>query len=500
MELSPGTARGWAAKRVGECRCGVVAVPVSYLRAVAALCWCFPAVHVPISPGSPMRNLTLLTLSFCVNPGLAQTWTQITTPGAPSPRAWHAMVYDPIRGSVLLFGGSTGGGETWEYGAAGWVLRTPVTSPPARERHAMVFDSGRNVVVLFGGDTPTRSNDTWEWDGTNWTQRLPTTRPPARVHASMAYDAARARTVLHGGDGLSGTDLLDTWEWDGSQWTQVVTTSPGTSVGLPMVFDTGRGRCQMAVRANTFMDMWEFDGSAWTLVPASNIDHGLHRYAGVAFDTTRRRALWFGGGASNGVAQGDTWEWDNVQWYEWSPALSPAARAGTAMAYDSSRRVAVLFGGGTFGDTWEYSDPLPPAWADVFGASCPAPGLAPRLILNSGRLGSLPVLGRTFEVRTDGGGAAASLLVLGWSRTLWLAYGIPLPLDLTGAGMIGCSLQVDWSLLFTSSTRITVWRLPIPNSPDLLGLDGFFQGILFAPGINPLGLVTTNGLQFTLGG
>jgi hypothetical protein len=60
------------------------------------------------------------------------------------------------------------------------------------------------------------------------------------------------------------------------------------------------------------------------------------------------------GGKNDTTFFKNTWEWDGKHWTQ-RQDIGPAARAYAAMAYDSTRQRAVLFGGagsGLFGDTW----------------------------------------------------------------------------------------------------------------------------------------------------
>src|SRR5262245_45348724 len=56
----------------------------------------------------------------------------------------------------------------------------------------------------------------------------------------------------------------------------------------------------------------------------------------IAYDLARGRTVLFGGLDVTLSPLGDTWEWDGAQWTALSPASSPSARYGHAMAYDAS--------------------------------------------------------------------------------------------------------------------------------------------------------------------
>jgi len=126
------------------------------------------------------------------------------------------MAYDAARAVTVLFGGYTSteyDSETWEWNGSGggaWTQRV-VSGPSPRDSHAMAYDASRAVTVLFGGTSGV--GDTWEWNGTQWTQRM-VSGPSRRYGHAMAYDAARAETVLFGGHDFNspGATHGDTWE------------------------------------------------------------------------------------------------------------------------------------------------------------------------------------------------------------------------------------------------------------------------------------------------
>lgn len=130
-----------------------------------------------------------------------QTYEELMTDNAPTPRSHAAMAYDPIRQRVVLFGGTTDYGssssmsDTWEYDGEDWVQIVPVDGVGPIPRHAstLAYDSGRQVMVLVGGRSGnTHLHDTWEWDGVRWTPRFPgpshTVSTPTRALAFVAHE------------------------------------------------------------------------------------------------------------------------------------------------------------------------------------------------------------------------------------------------------------------------------------------------------------------------
>jgi hypothetical protein len=78
--------------------------------------------------------------------------------------------------------------------------------------------------------------------------------------------------------------------------------------------------------------------------------------------------------------------------------------------------------------------------------------------------------------------------------------GLPLPLDLTGIGAIGCSLYVSTHLILPvgSTSGAMDLSLPIPLDQSLSGLKYYQQAMVRDPGINPLHHVLTNAGEATI--
>jgi len=167
------------------------------------------------------------------------------------------MVYDALRGEVVLFGGTlfpTVYNDTWTWDGSNWQRESPPASPPARAGLAMTYDEVRGNTVIFGGGSISGYfNDTWVWDGTTWAQQFPATSPSARGGSGMAYDAAREQVVLFGGGEADGTCLGDTWTWDGTTWllqaASVALSDTSLKFGVQLVGTTSAA--QTATLTNT---------------------------------------------------------------------------------------------------------------------------------------------------------------------------------------------------------------------------------------------------------
>lgn len=389
------------------------------------------------------------------------TWTTVSGGPAPSPRYGHSVTYDSARNEVILFGGrvtnSAGSldNQTWAFNGTTWQQRSPVNAPTARFLHAAAFDSTRSVIVLFGGGGTFVASDTWEWNGSNWIQRAMTipSADPLRSNSAIAYDPVRQRTVIFGGR-TTPAFFGETLEWDGTTWTNV---TPAVGPNPP-----NRAAGAMAYHA------------------------GLHRI------------VMHNGNTSSGNLN-DTWYWDGASWTQVFPGTPPAQRGNSGMVYDSQRDRLLLFGGNSssvhHNDLWSFASATP-ARLQTFGQGCsgsvPTPTLAPA---DHRR----PWLDDTYAIAVAGlPSAGVVVMITGLSNLSWA--GLPLPLSLAGLGMPGCDALVSPDLLQLALHSGTVaFSFTLPNLPAVAGMSLFHQALVFHPGVNPFGALSSDGMQAVLG-
>jgi hypothetical protein len=107
-----------------------------------------------------------------------------------------------------------------------------------------------------------------------------------------------------------------------------------------------------------------------------------------------------------------------------------------------------------------------------------------------------PVLGQTAATRTEDIPAGA---VAGFHA--YSVGAIPSPgLDLSGFGMPGCFLygSNDIAVPFGVAQPTAQHSLAVPNNPSLAGQHLYTQSIVLVPGINALGVITSNGVDWKI--
>lgn len=164
-------------------------------------------------------------------------WVQFVTSTTPPPRSFHSMVYDPVRGVVVVFGGGGGAlrNDTWEFDGD-WHQRFPAHSPPARWCAGAFFSPVINcTIVTGGGDFGMTTNyaDVWAWDGTDWQQLATTSGPAARQGAAVGWDPVAQKALLFGGRSSATNYFADTWEVAVSPWPHASYTPFGAGCAGP---------------------------------------------------------------------------------------------------------------------------------------------------------------------------------------------------------------------------------------------------------------------------
>ena len=264
------------------------------------------------------------------------------------------MAFDSSRQQLVVFGGRAGAlalRDVWERGTGRWLERTErEAGPVGRSDLGLAFDSNRQRTVAFGGlnERGDALRELWEWDGTTWTARTTEqSGPSARAHVAMAYDRARGRTVVFGGAPAGSRGTRELWEWDGETWTDRTPadgTGPTARRDASMVFDAARSRVVVfggRLDGVALGDSWEWDGTSWQAGPngpAARFD------ASLGYDEVRQRTVLFGGTVAGADAR-DVWEYDGATWTERAPAPGPSARHGALAAFDGATARFVVHGG-----------------------------------------------------------------------------------------------------------------------------------------------------------
>lgn len=106
-----------------------------------------------------------------------------------------------------------------------------------------------------------------------------------------------------------------------------------------------------------------------------------------------------------------------------------------------------------------------------------------------------PVLGTTIALDTTNIPANSPLGAAMFSLTKHLPG-----IDLTGLGMPGCSqyIGLDATAIFIPAAGTASTSFAVPSATSFIGVRVTTQAAAFAPGINPLGVISSNGIELVL--
>jgi hypothetical protein len=240
------------------------------------------------------------------------------------------MAYDPVRHSVLLYGGwRVDGGtlhcddfgtvfcstDTWSWSGTTWTELHP-QGVPDLGLSKMAYDYGAGRMVLYGFKFG--GYGTWTWDGSTWSGfSAESSNPsPGRIDPAMTWDPASGHVVMFRGFSQGGGNLLAMWKWTGQNWTPLSVDSPvqaasgysdrGVLLGYESPYYHGTA-------ANMIRDggsaTWQWDGSRWTQLKPAH-DPNVFVY-GMFDDPTSHRVLLVGR-EPYGTFQ--IWAWGGSDW------------------------------------------------------------------------------------------------------------------------------------------------------------------------------------------
>ncbi|HEX6852403.1 MAG TPA: hypothetical protein VF139_13475 [Candidatus Polarisedimenticolaceae bacterium] len=313
---------------------------------------------------------------------VGDTWSPIASSGAPGPRNRHTAVWT---GTVMVvWGGFDANGVAVATGARynpatdSWAATRTAGAPGARGGHSAVWSGSR--MIVWGGESLflglVAGGGRYDPAGDSWSALATTGAPAPRVDHTAVWTGTRM--IVWGGFTESG-DADDGASYDatGNAWTAL------NSVGAP----AGRGR-HVAVWTGTSMLIWGgtgggsyFNGggrydpaaNAWSAISTSGAPQGRDRAAAV---WTGTHMIVWGGGGENSVPRQDTGGRYDPLADAWLPTESgdtPAPRTDHVTVWTGA---FMLVWGGR-GATGEFLyegtryDPLVDAWSPMGSTGAP---------------------------------------------------------------------------------------------------------------------------------
>lgn len=246
-------------------------------------------------------------------------WEQVESGKAPESRSGHAMVYDPLTESLVIFGGKNNEGvllnDLWAWDGVSWKLLSD-TGPAPRQSHRMAVDNENGDVFLFGGSNAEKQslNDFWVYKDGNWTMLDIENPPLPRLQHTLVYDQHREKIILFGGFDRTEqgkTVYGDTWEWSLKEgWNLKDQSDDMARDHHAMVYDLEAKNTILFGGYNQgyLGDTWSWDGEKWELKATDGPSRAGK--PGLMFNDSEKSIILFGGGSNENMHLMDFWQFD----------------------------------------------------------------------------------------------------------------------------------------------------------------------------------------------
>jgi N-acetylneuraminic acid mutarotase len=298
----------------------------------------------------------------------SDSWTAVTTNGAPTPRQLHTAVW--TGSAMIVWGGqdydgnSLGDGGLYNPTLNSWTAVTTNGAPVKRVWHTAVW-TGTNMIVwggnngLGGPGTIMNTGGSYNPSSNSWTVVTTNGAPSARQLHTAVWTGSQM--IIWGGDG--GINTGGVYNPSSNSWTTVTTS------GAPV----GRGY-HTAVWTGSEMIVWGGESASGLLNDGGRYNPANNSW--IAVTTTGapgprffHTAVWtgtemivWGGTSNNGVnVLNDGGRYNPVTgtWTATSIVGAPPARDSHTAVWTGSQML--VFGGATLStglnDTWSYYTP-----------------------------------------------------------------------------------------------------------------------------------------------
>jgi hypothetical protein len=334
---------------------------------------CVALLGVVVTRGAVMAGMGMQA-------GVLAQWIDRTPPGkqALSPKGVEncAMVYDPARHRIVLFGGKNAASrlvnDLWAFDLAKSVWQEiPIEGekPPIIENLSAIHDPIGHRMIVYG------DRNLWSLDlKTDSWRNMSAKDAPRRESHSAIYDERGKRMVVFGGSDGGRQDLYDVWAFDldptsptFEKW-QDLTVEEGHPPGRmehTAVYDFKKNRMLIhagiaKIQRLILEDTWEYQfderrdkPGRWRQISNGRVPPPARRKAVSIYDAARHRLILQGGESNllNGhdpIYLNDVWAFDLTSdaWLDITPSdPGPAAKVAQQAVYDSDTQSVIFYGG-----------------------------------------------------------------------------------------------------------------------------------------------------------
>jgi D-alanyl-D-alanine carboxypeptidase/D-alanyl-D-alanine-endopeptidase (penicillin-binding protein 4) len=290
-----------------------------------------------------------------------ESWTKLTN-GPVAGRQYPKATYVPSSGKMYYWGGSDSAARRNDFAiydtiANTWSTLTTAGAPVARLGHAQVLSQdGTKIYMYAGSGSAARLNDIWQYDIASnvWTAFAPTGAKPD-IRSLPCGVATRFNTLIFFGGSQGFTKFFnDVWKFDltTGQWSQVSPNGPipAARSGSTCLLDGDNmlvygGHVSSTSQLNELLK-YDTTTDTWVTVPApSSGDSPIARSIHAAVLTPDRTMVVFGGNNGADLASLQKYDVANNVWSTPATAVVPPARDSPVLVFNPEQSKVYLYGG-----------------------------------------------------------------------------------------------------------------------------------------------------------
>ena len=341
------------------------------------------ATHGAVMAGYGVTSIAataLLPAGVAAQGGVMAQWVKRTPSGkdAPSPKNVEdgAMVYDPARDRIVLFGGKNDADrrvdDLWAFDLdkSMWQQITMQGSkPPSIPNLSAIYDPIGHRMIAYG--------DRYLWSLDLKTDRwrdMSSKEQPRRESHSAVYDSRGKRMVVFGGSDGGHLDLYDIWALDldptsptFEKWQNLTVEKghPDGRIQHTAIYDARKNRMLISGgyakdSRRMFEDTWAYQFAdarnqpgTWKRIDNGRLSPPARRQAIGVYDAAQNWFILEGGESAQSTSRehlymNDVWAFDLTA-DTWLPLSSsdpaPAPKISQQAAYDPDTQSVILYGG-----------------------------------------------------------------------------------------------------------------------------------------------------------
>jgi N-acetylneuraminic acid mutarotase len=311
------------------------------------------------------------------------TWTPIGTGGAPGARSAHPAVW--TGSEMLVWGGYGSGGDPsgslndggrYDPSTDTWTTITTSGAPAGRLSHTAVWTGSE--MIVWGGYNGSYLNDGGRYNPSTdtWVSTTTTGAPTGR-YSQVAVWTGTEMIVWGGfndttylGDGGRYSPVTDSWVATTTGGAPTPRSSPAVVwTGSEMIVWSGQdkdGNPNDGARYSPSTDSWVPTTTSW--VPTTTSGAPTGRYGPHAVWTGSEMIVWGGQDGTGNTSDGGRYNPSTDSWTPTTTSGAPAARSGHTAVWTGTEMI--VWGGGR-NDGGRYS-PLTDSWTPTTTGGAPA--------------------------------------------------------------------------------------------------------------------------------